>query len=573
MMPRWSILFAVAIAIAAPQAPALAGNWALTLSIPDQVAAPGGTAVYSGTIANTSGSPIVLSGSLDFGTSPSDEHFTIDFAPELLALNLVIPTSGYTGPILVVSWNSDAVPGSFAVGELLLVARAPTTPRNKTASFTLGTPGFGPFCTSGSGVLASGNSVASDDSTGYPVVVCNSPGGSLAYAAFNGTHWSTTPIAGGIGVQALPSLALDGQLNPHVAFYDAVAGDLVHAWNSGTGWQSEIVESSGDVGAEPSLVVDANNELHVSYYDATHGDLRYAHRHAGTWTTELVDAAGDVGHYSSVATDELGQPYISYYDATSEDLKLAHRSGASWIAEVVDAGGSRGAWSSARVMNGEVSISYRDATPGSPALRFAHGAPGSWTKEVVDSSGAPGQGTRLVLNTFGQPRIAYFDAASSQVRFASKTGTTWSSRDVAPSGSTQLSLTRNAHDEPYLTFGDGVTGELKFASLTVCGTASVPGPGAAKTPLLVLYGSWPNPFSARTTFAIGLARAAEVRVRVFDVAGRQVAEPIRRRYGPGLLQLSWNGTGAGGRRLPPGGYMYEVRSGSESRVGRLVLLR
>src|SRR5205085_4775440 len=135
-----------------------------------------------------------------------------------------------------------------------------------------------------------------------------------------------------------------------------------------------------------SLVVDANNELHVSYYDATNHDLRYAVRHGGVWTAGLVDATGDVGHASAIATDETGHPYISYYDATSQDLKLARKVSGAWVPETVDGTGSRGASSSIQVLAGVVSIGYRDAPGGSPALRLAYGSPGSGTTEVADAT-------------------------------------------------------------------------------------------------------------------------------------------------------------------------------------------
>src|SRR5205085_11896205 len=107
---------------------------------------------------NTTGGPLSLDAGLDFLTSPEAENFTIDFAPALLAIDLVIPASGYTGAIFTVTWDADAVQGSAGVGTLSLLTGAPGTPGLISASFTLGTPGFGPFCNSGTGSGANGNS-------------------------------------------------------------------------------------------------------------------------------------------------------------------------------------------------------------------------------------------------------------------------------------------------------------------------------------------------------------------------------------------------------------------------------
>jgi hypothetical protein len=114
---------------------------------------------------------------------------------------------------------------------------------------------------------------------------------------------------------------------------------------------------------------------------------------------------------------------------------------------------------------------------------------------------------------------------------------------------------------------------VRFASLTGCGVTAVPVAGTATGPLLVLRGSRPNPFSTSTTFVFALARPANVKLRVFDLAGRLVAEPFSGPASAGTTEVTWNGMGRGGVRLAPGRYVYEVRSDAEMRSGRLVLLR
>jgi hypothetical protein len=422
--------------------------------------------------------------------------------------------------------------------------------------------------------VGGGNAIAANDSTGNPVIVYNDPAdGSLRYAQFNGSGWVTTPIATGVGGQAAPALVMDGEVHPHVMFYDAVAGDLVHAWNPGTGWQLERVDTTGNMGSQPSLAIDAIGELHVSYRDVTHGDLRYAHQTEGAWSASSVDTVGNVGAYSSVTTDEFGGAFISYHDATAGDLKVAWSSGTAWSNDVVDAAGTTGTWTSIRLGSGTISISYRDATPGSEALKLASGVPESWTVESVDSVSNAGLGSSLELNGFGQPRIAYFDATSSEVRYAARSGSGWAIQPVTTGGTDLLSLALNANEEPFLSYVDATTGELRFAAVTTCGPLSVPQRPRVDAPQLVLHAHWPNPFSTSTTLSFTVSRASEVRVRVFDTAGRLVAEPFRRTVAAGKHDVTWNGTSRSGARLAPGRYLYEVRSGAERRVGRLALVR
>jgi len=553
---------------------ARAANWTISLGTPGQTVPIGATATYDGTITNTTGAPLALDAALDFTTSPHLEQFDIDFADEILALDLVIPSTGYTGPLFKVTWLGAAVPGSYGLGTLTLSSDTPADPLTQIAAFTLGSPGTGTFCNTGTGDSGGNTAIAYDDSTGQPVIAFNDPvAGTLRFASFNGTSWSSTTIASTIGGQAAPALALDLDLHPHIVFYDAVAGDLKHAWRPIASWQTETIESAGNVGMEPSLVVDGAGDLHVSYFDITNGDLHYARRSGASWTTSVVDTTGSVGRYSSVIADADQVPSISYYDATARDLKFARRNGSGWQTEIVDGVGLKGTWTSLRPSGAAFAISYRDATPGSRGLRFATGTPGNWTTELVDDTGNPGLGTALELNAFGQPRIAYLDSLSASVRFATRTGASWSHQDVASRGSSRVSLARSGTDQPLLSFADRVSGEIRFASIGDCGTTDAPSPGPTRDVALMLEPSRPNPFRESTTIGFTLAEAAVVRLRIFDTAGRCVAEPFSGSVSAGRHEVVWSGASRTGVRLAPGRYLYEIRAGNEVRVGRLVRLR
>jgi hypothetical protein len=365
---------------------------------------------------------------------------------------------------------------------------------------------------------------------------------------------------------------LDPDLHPHVAYFDATAGRLVHAWNAGAGWQSETVEAGG-VGAAPSLHVDGLGQLHVSYHDGPRGDLRYASRAGASWVAEAVDTAGTQGARSSVATDETGQPFVAYFDGTNGDLRVARRSGSVWLTEAVDTAGTVGEAPSLRWRDGQISVSYRDATPGTRALKYATGSPGAWATEVVDGAGDPGAESALDHNAFGQPRIAYFDAASASVKFATRIGATWTKEPVATGASASVSLDRSATDEPFLSWTDAGTGEVRFGALNACASVDVPGVPAHSGGGLTLYPSRPNPFAGSTVIAFALARGSVARVRVYDTAGRVAAELLNGAVAAGTHEVRWNGTGRGGRALPPGAYIAEVRAGGLRRTMRLVLLR
>lgn len=550
---------------------ARAQHWSLTLSAPEQAGAPGATVTWSGTITNTTGAPLPFDVGLDFGTAPQSEAFTINFAPEFAGLGLVVPPGGFTGPIFRITWGTAISGGTHGVGELQLVATGVDTPAVLTAPFSLTTPGAGPFCTSGTGALGIRSAITANDSTGRPTIFHNTSTGALAAVSYDGFAWTTTPIAAGVGTSAEPSAVMDLDLQPHVSFRDAGTGRLAHAWNPGTGWQVETIEA-GNVGTGSALHVDGAGQLHVSYFDAATGDLKYATRAGGSWTVQVVDTTGIVGTRSSVATDPSGNPFVAYFDATRGDLRLARRVVGVWQSEIVDSAGTVGDWPSLRWRLGSLAMSYRNATTGANALRYAVGTPGSFATEVVDATGDPGITTTLDHSSFGQPRIAYTDAATSRVKYATKTAGTWTSEVVANGAQAAVTMDRVETDEPFFAWTNASTGELRFGALTACGTLDAPGDPKPRAGL-TLFANRPNPFVGATVISFALSRAGEARVRVYDAAGRVVAEPLRRAVEAGTHEVVWNGTGRSGRRLPPGAYIAEVRAGEQIRTHRIVLLR
>ena len=87
----------------------------------------------------------------------------------------------------------------------------------------------------------------------------------------------------------------------------------------------------------PSLALDSNGNPHIAYYSAGPGTLKYAHKSGGVWTLETVDATGIVGYTPSIAIDAAGNPHISYVGGyLTGSLKYAVKSAGSWSFETVD---------------------------------------------------------------------------------------------------------------------------------------------------------------------------------------------------------------------------------------------
>lgn len=83
----------------------------------------------------------------------------------------------------------------------------------------------------------------------------------------------------------------------------------------------------------------------------------------------------------------------------------------------------------------------------------------------------------------------------------------------------------------------------------------------------------PNPFNPRTEIAFALDRAADCRLTIFDLKGRQVAVLADSTLGPGRHAFTWQATDGKGAELPSGIYFAGLRIDRYSETRKLTLVR
>lgn len=204
-----------------------------------------------------------------------------------------------------------------------------------------------------------------------------------------------------------------------------------------------LVDADGDgsasrVGEHSDLAI-VGGEPAIAYVDETNGELRYAQRSGGTWTEELIDADGDgtstnTGRWVSLAVLPSGEPAVAFYDEGNEELRYAERSGGVWTDVLVDADGDGtsitvGIYPSLAILSsGEPAIAYYDATGGE--LRYAERSGGTWTDVLVDADG-DGTSTRVggypsLIELPAGLAISYVDDSANTLRLARRVGGVWS---------------------------------------------------------------------------------------------------------------------------------------------------
>jgi hypothetical protein len=431
--------------------------------------------------------------------------------------------------------------------------------------------------------------------------------------------WEIFTIDGPGDVGAYASIALDPLQNPGISYCASGTDDLKFARFDGTGWHVEVVDATNRTGWYTSLAFDANGDPRIAYWDLTNSALRFARWTGGSWTKETVDNTAYVGQCCSLALDAYGHPAISYYDYTNGDLKYARHDGTSWQIEVVEDGtplmGAGLYTSLALDSQDRPHISHADHTTGQ--LRYARWDGTQWIRESVDG-GTP-VGPSLALDDADVPHIsyAYQFGQGSHLKYASRTGPggTWetqivrpggqkgwySSLRLAPGGSARIlswdlglsivqydvfegggwlhedveamgwtdqwcSLALDDQGNPHGAYRSSLEQDLHYARKIETADATGPIDTQLGSRVLALR-VFPNPGNAADAIRVqfDLVRATTVRLRILDVAGRRVLEPVARLLGSGVSEVALPAD------LPAGVYTITAETDGGERVATPVV--
>jgi len=83
-----------------------------------------------------------------------------------------------------------------------------------------------------------------------------------------------------------------------------------------------------------------------------------------------------------------------------------------------------------------------------------------------------------------------------------------------------------------------------------------------------LFGNYPNPFNAETSFSYSLAKDADVKLEIYNLMGQKVATVIDQRQDAGYKTIQWDAS-----QYSSGIYFYKLRAGDQVFARRLTLLK
>ena len=85
---------------------------------------------------------------------------------------------------------------------------------------------------------------------------------------------------------------------------------------------------------------------------------------------------------------------------------------------------------------------------------------------------------------------------------------------------------------------------------------------------LKLYQNYPNPFNPSTSIKFDVVKAGEVKISVYDAAGKQVRTLVNGKFQQGTYETSFNGSD-----LNSGVYFYKITSNGFTETKRMLLIK
>ena len=88
-----------------------------------------------------------------------------------------------------------------------------------------------------------------------------------------------------------------------------------------------------------------------------------------------------------------------------------------------------------------------------------------------------------------------------------------------------------------------------------------------------LYQNYPNPFVSGTKIKIDLPVDSDVNIEIYNILGQKVTTLYSGSMNAGSRIVTWDGRGAGGAKCASGVYILAVRSGGQTAIKKMVLIK
>jgi hypothetical protein len=249
----------------------------------------------------------------------------------------------------------------------------------------------------------------------------------LYYAYKYNSEWVSDKVD--TYVIGVPSIALDSNGNPYIAYYHYGNDELRLARfvAETSEWDLQTIDNDNVYSWYLSLVLDQSDHVHIAYMNDDY-ELMYAHWDYLSLKIQIVDSSAYRYNPPSIVIDSDNNPYISYSD--SDHLYLAWTDGIAWETNTISY--NRGQFSEMEIDGtNTLHISYADHLLES--LKYGRGGPGGWTQEGAVCCLKHTIYNSIAVNSTGTTvHISYYDGRNIDIRYARMKYGIFTSQEVNP---------------------------------------------------------------------------------------------------------------------------------------------
>ncbi len=80
--------------------------------------------------------------------------------------------------------------------------------------------------------------------------------------------------------------------------------------------------------------------------------------------------------------------------------------------------------------------------------------------------------------------------------------------------------------------------------------------------------NYPNPFNPATNIRFGIPKAGQVKLSVYDIAGRELSVLVNKELSAGSYKTEFNG-----EQMPSGTYFYKLEADGFTEVKKMILIK
>lgn len=118
-----------------------------------------------------------------------------------------------------------------------------------------------------------------------------------------------------------------------------------------------------------------------------------------------------------------------------------------------------------------------------------------------------------------------------------------------------------------ISFGDSIT-DYDIATIKYSQSVGIEPVSSSIPEGFTLYQNYPNPFNPNTTILFDIVRSGFTELKIYDINGRLVSNPVSEYLSPGKYNIPFNAAG-----MSSGIYYYRVISGQFTQTKKMILLK